>query len=77
MLWSFATLEISNPQLFDVAAEECTFRNIVHFIPQDISNILQSFATLRFVNVPLFNVVARLCVQNGLRNFNSQDISNI
>jgi hypothetical protein len=55
MLWTYATLKVSNPQLFKVIGDSIVGSDKMKlFKPQDFANILWSYATLSVQHPAMF-----------------------
>jgi len=81
VLWAYATLGETCPQLFETFAELLTsnLKLLEMFQPQHLANTVWSFSAAYTTNTPLFNKVAEVFVKQcrDLRNFKSQELSNI
>jgi hypothetical protein len=79
MLWTYATLKVSNPQLFQAVGDSIVGSDNIlsSFNPQNIANILWSYATLDVQHPALFKKMGDHIVDlNELSSFNSQELAN-
>lgn len=78
MLWSYANVKASNPNLFKESGDVITaHQNLEMFTPQALSNIVWAYATVDESHHKLFKKVAdHVAALDNLRSFNPQGLSN-
>jgi len=76
VIWAYATLNESNPQLLkEVADHIIALDNVDEFKPQHISNIVWAYATAKESHPVLFNKLANAAIKRK-NEFSSQEIAN-